>query len=100
MSNDDRVEMAERDSIIKELEAGIPAPGGRVEGVCAYHSSLARGMVWMIRRMDKQAIGPWAWLSILASNSPWAVATIVAAGVIVWIMSGCPAIPLFAQQTP
>jgi len=39
--------------IITDLKAGIPLPGQKIPGVCDYHSSLARGQIYMIRHMAK-----------------------------------------------
>jgi hypothetical protein len=78
MSDNDLIQQQEKDSIIKELEAGIAPPGTTIPGVCAYHGSLARGMVWMIRRIDSDATpgGKLGVFLALLRASPWAVVVI------------------------
>lgn len=87
-------EQQERDELIAKLQAGIAPPGRPIDGQCAYHASLAEGMIWLIRHSQPQATGPWGVLAIIAQHSPWVLAVVSIVGFAVWIMLGCPGAPI------
>ena len=75
MSNDpDKWEAKE---LVDELNAGIAHPGEdqRSRGTCPYHNSLAKGMIWIIRRLNRDSNESWlsfgnlkihGWLAVIA----------------------------------
>jgi len=90
MSQDDEVMQKEKDSIIKDLEAGIPAPGAVIPGVCAYHPSLARASRWIILRLDGNPMpaGKLGLIVIALKTCPWAVVAIVALVLAYMVLTG------------
>jgi len=47
----------EAGEIIDDLKSGLPKPGQELTGVCAYHASLVRGMIWQIRHSERRGNG-------------------------------------------
>lgn len=44
----------DKEDIIVELKAGIPRPGTKLPGVCDFHPSLAKGMIYLLRRLPTE----------------------------------------------
>jgi hypothetical protein len=40
----------EMEDIINELKAGIPQPGTTIPGVCAFHGSTNKALIYLLRR--------------------------------------------------
>lgn len=90
-------EQQERDEIIRDLQAGVPCPGQEIKGTCAYHPSLAKGIIYLIRHTQPAIQNGWQVLAIVAAQSPWVLAIIALVGAFVWFMLGCPTAQLLSS---
>ena len=82
----DDPEKWEAKELIEDLKSGIAHPGDdqRSMGICPYHNSLAKGIIWIIRRLNNQTGGNWFEWGKLKVHGTQAI-LILAVAYLIWM---------------